>query len=198
MPHDPRVDAYIDKAQPFARPILRHLRDIVHRACPEAVEAIKWSMPMFLYRDKIIANMAAFKAHAAFGTWRRDGGGPGGSRAEEAMGSLGKLAGIDSLPPDAEIAAMVTEAMALVDAGGSMRDKRQPKAEIAMPDDLAAALEAVPAAAANFAAFPPGCRREYLEWVTEAKQAATRAKRIATTVEWTAEGKRRHWKYANC
>ncbi len=197
MPHDPRVDAYIDKAQPFARPILTHLRGLVHRACPEAEEAIKWSMPMFLYRGKIIANMAAFKAHASFGTWRRDGVGLGSERGD-GMGSLGKLTGLDSLPGDSDIAAMVAEAMALVDAGGSMRNKREPKAEIAMPDDLAAALDAVPAAARNFAAFPPGARREYLDWIVDAKAAATRTKRIATTVEWSAEGKRRNWKYENC
>ena len=198
MPLDPRVDAYIAKAAPFAQPILRHVRDVMQRASPEIAETIKWGMPFFDYRGSPLANMAAFKAHAAFGFWRRDGAGPAEEKAD-AMGQFGKLASLADLPPDAEIIALARAAMVLIDAGAkTRRPPRQPKPEIAMPDDLAAALAASPDAARHFAAFAPGARREYLEWVVEAKAPATRAKRISTTVEWAAEGKKRHWKYANC
>ena len=197
MPQDQRVDAYIAAAEPFARPILEHLRGVVHRAAPGLAEAIKWGMPMFLHNGRIVANMAAFQRHASFGTWRRDGGGIGEPRGD-GMGSLGRLTGLSDLPDDDEIVAMVREAIALADAGGSMRGNRAPKPPPETPADLRAALDAVPAAAAAFDAFPPGCRREYVDWLTEAKRPETRAKRLAQTVEWCAEGKRRNWQYESC
>jgi uncharacterized protein YdeI (YjbR/CyaY-like superfamily) len=196
MLHDPRVDAYIAKAAPFAQPLLEHVRDIVHRTCPDTVEAIKWGMPMFLHRDKIIANMAAFKQHASFGTWRRNAG--EGSDKPDGMGQFGKLATLADLPSDEALAEAVRQAMAMVEAGGSLRAPAKPKPAAEAPDDLRAALDAVPAAAAAFAAFPPGAQREYVDWVVEAKQPITRTRRIALTVEQCAEGKRRNWKYENC
>ena len=197
MPQDPRVDAYIANAAPFARPILEHLRTLVHRACPEAEEAIKWSMPMFLYHGKIIANIAAFKAHASFGTWKREAG--DSADRPEGMGQLGKLQTLADLPPDAAVIATVQRAMAAVDAGGTtVRRISNPKPPATMPDDLQAALDAVPAAAAAFARFPPSAKREYTDWVTAAKQPETRARRVAQAVEWCAEGKRRNWKHEAC
>ena len=196
MPQDPRVDAYIARAAPFAQPILNHIRGVVAAASPDLVEDIKWSMPMWLYRGKIVANMAAFKAHAAFGTWKRDAGDT--APKPDGMGQLGKIASLSDLPPDAELIALVRAAMALVDAGGTMARARQTKPVLAMPDDLRAALNADPAAAAHFEGFPPGSQREYVEWVVTAKQPATRARRIETTVAQSGEGKRLHWKYADC
>lgn len=198
MSRDPRIDAYIAKSAPFAQPILDHVRAVVHRASPDIDEAIKWSMPFFDYHGAPLANMAAFKAHAAFGFWRRDGAGPE-KESEGAMGQFGKLTSIADLPDDKTLIAMIHQAMALIDAGAkTMRAPKQPKPELAMPDDLRAALDAVPAAAGYFDAFPPGAQREYIEWVVEAKQPATRVKRIGQAVEWCAENKRRHWKYQNC
>jgi uncharacterized protein YdeI (YjbR/CyaY-like superfamily) len=191
MPKDPRVDAYIERAQPFAQPILRHLRDLVHRARPDIEEAIKWSMPMFLYNGKIVANMAGFKAHASFGTWKREAGST--ADTPDGMGQLGKLATLADLPPDDEIIDLVQRAVAAVEAGGTVRKTTAPKPPPEVPADLRAALDAVPAAATAFDGFPPGARREYTDWVTEAKQPATRARRIAQAVEWCAEGKRRYW-----
>ena len=184
MPRDQRVDRYIAGALPFARPILEHLRKLVHHACPDAVEAIKWGMPMFLYRGKIIANMAAFKAHASFGTWRRNAG--EGSDKPDGMGQFGKIASLADLPTDDVLHEAILQAMAMVETGGSLRAPAKPKATSEVPDDLRAALDAVPAAAAAFAAFPPGAQREYLDWVLEAKQPATRARRITQTVEQSA------------
>ena len=70
MKTDPRIDAYIDnKVADFAKPILRHLRAVMHEACPECEETLKWSQPSFIYKGKILAGFAAFKAHATFGFW---------------------------------------------------------------------------------------------------------------------------------
>ncbi|MEP6786318.1 MAG: YdeI/OmpD-associated family protein [Sphingomonadales bacterium] len=195
MSQDSPVDAYIAKAAPFAQPILRHVRAVMHRASPEIAETMKWSMPFFDYRGRPLANMAAFKAHAAFGFWRRDGAGPS-DEAAGAMGQFGKLIAIADLPDVATLVAMIHQAMAMIDAGGkTLRPPKQSKPDLTMPGDLQSALDAVPAAAQYFASFPSGAQREYVEWVVEAKQPATRAKRIGQAVEWCAENKRRHWKY---
>lgn len=190
MPRDARIDAYIERAQPFAQPILNQVRAAVHSAVPEAAETVKWGMPFFTVNGRDVAMMAAFKAHAGVGIF--DGSAMGGG---EAMGNVGKLASIDDLPAD--LMTRLQAAAVLAAQGKPMRAAapRAPKAEIAMPDDLAAALAGNPAAAAAFAAFPPGARREYLEWVTSAKQPATREKRIETTVAQAAEGKKLNWKY---
>jgi len=195
---DPRIDAYIAKAAPFAQPILTHLRALVHRALPEAEETIKWGMPHFVVRGKNVSGFAAFKAHCAFVI---HGDGRQGSAEGDGMGGYGKIASLDDLPPEGELEAKVREAAERVAAIGTAlkpKAKKPPKAEIPMPDDFAAALAAVPQAEATLAGFAPGQRRDYLEWITAAKQAATREKRIAQAVEWLAEGKKRNWKYENC
>ncbi len=198
MPQDPRVTAYIAKAAPLAQPILERIRAQMHAIAPEIGEDIKWSMPFFVHNDQPLANMAAFKQHAAFGFWRREGAGPADENAD-AMGQFGRLTSVADVPDAAILAPIVHAAMALIDEGAkTRRAPRAPKVELAMPYDLAAALAAVPIAQANFDGFPPGAQREYLEWVIDAKQPATRARRIASTVEWAAEGKRRNWKYENC
>jgi hypothetical protein len=198
MPQDDRVTAYIERTQLFAQPVLRHVRDLVHAQLPDVTETIKWSMPFFEVNGKPVLMMAAFKAHAGVGIFD---GSPMASG--DGMGNLGKLVGLANLPDDAELKQRLTQAAALVAAGGggmrpSARLPRPPKADVAMPDDLAAALAAAPAAETVFTAFPPGARREYLEWVTSAKQPATRAKRIETTVAQAAEGKRLNWRYEKC
>ncbi len=197
MSRDERVDAYIAKQADFARPILQHLREAVHAACPECEEAIKWGMPAFLYKGKQLAGMAAFKAHATFGFWQRSGD-RGTESKPGAMGDFGRLASLSDLPDEGELAALVAKNMALIDAGAKTVRNKTVKVPIEMPDDLAAALAASPAAQATFDSFPPGCRREYLEWVTEAKRPETRTRRIAQAVEMMAQGKRRNWKYEAC
>jgi uncharacterized protein YdeI (YjbR/CyaY-like superfamily) len=194
---DPRVDEYIERSADFARPVLARLREIVHAACPEVQETIKWGAPHFEYRG-LLCHMAAFKGHCAFGFWK----GPliverGGARAETAMGQFGRIASLDDLPPEAELAGYVREAMRLNEEGvkSPTRSKSRPKPEAVVPEDLAAALRESPAAGAAFDAFPPGHRREYVEWITEAKTDATRQRRIATAVEWISEGRSRNWKY---
>lgn len=198
MPRDERIDSYIDRQADFAKPILRHLREAVHSACPEAEETLKWSMPTFMYKGEQLAGMAAFKGHASFGFWRGSLVVGEESKPDEGMGQFGRLTSIEDLPDADALAALIRKAMALTDAGVKPVRNKTTKAPLPMPDDLSAALDAEPAAARTFDAFSPSSQREYVEWVTTAKQDATREKRIKQTVEWVAEGKKRNWKYENC
>lgn len=195
---DPRIDAYIAKAEPFARPILEHLRARVHEACPDADETIKWGMPFFVSAGAPLCHMAAFKRHAAFGFWRHVEV-MGCERPAEGMGSFGKLASLDDLPAKRTLATLLKRAAALNASGTKpvrAAAKKTPASPPELPADFAAALAGAPAARRTWDAFSPSHRREYLEWILEAKRDETRAKRIAQAVEWLAEGKPRNWKYA--
>lgn len=194
MGRDPRVDDYIAKAADFTRPILTHLRKLVHGALPGAEEAIKWGMPHFLVNGKNVAGMAAFKAHCTFVIH-------GDGRQGEAMGQFGRIAAVCDLPGEAELVAKLQAARDRVLTKGTALKKdavRKPKPEIPVPDDFAATLAASPAAQKVFDNFASSHRREYLEWITEAKTQATRDKRMVQAVEWIAEGKTRNWKYEKC
>ena len=192
MSRDPRIDDKIAKAAPFARPILEHWRALVHRVVPGVEEAIKWGMPHFVYKGKNIAGMAPFKAHCAVMIH-------GDGRQEtEGMGSYGKLARLEDLPPDDVLEARLREAMGMIDRGEQPAWRQQPpkpKATIEVPQDFAAGLAANPAAAQFWDGLAPSQRYEYLQWITEAKRDETRVKRLAQALEWLAEGKRRNWKY---
>ncbi len=201
---NPKVDAYIEKAAEFARPILEHLRGLFHKACPEAVEEIKWSMPFFVYRGQLMGNIAAFKQHCSLGLFgpamaaalKKDG-----LKSEDGMGSLGKITSLKDLPPDKKLMEYIGQAAAFIDDGGKVMSRpkaKTPKAAPEVPAELAAALKKNKAAAKVFAEFSPSCKREYVEWIAEAKRAETKEKRVAQAVEWIAEGKQRNWKYQNC
>jgi uncharacterized protein YdeI (YjbR/CyaY-like superfamily) len=197
--HDPRIDAYIAKSAEFARPILEHLRARVHEACPEVEESLKWSMPFFSYKAAPMCMMAAFKQHCSFGFWLSKE--VTGGSDEDGMGQFGKLATLKDLPSDRQLAAYLKKAMAPNEAGvKKARPKAAARPAPTLPDDLSALLAKRQHAAARKAweSFPPGTQREYAEWIAEAKTDATRQKRLATTLEWLAEGKRRHWKYEKC
>jgi uncharacterized protein YdeI (YjbR/CyaY-like superfamily) len=198
MKTDPRIDAYIDtKIADFAKPILTHLRAVVHEACPDCEETLKWSHPSFIYKGKILAGFAAFKAHATFGYW--SGSQVMESSAEAtAMGQFGRLTSLADLPDRKTLISLTHKAMKLIDEGVKPIRNKTVKAPFTVPQDLQAAIDAAPAARATWAGFPPSCQREYVEWVTEAKRDETRAKRLSQTVEWLNEGKRRNWKYENC
>ena len=198
MNRDPRIDAYIAKAAPFARPILEHVRTRVHAAAPEAEETMKWSSPGFTVGGKILLMMAAFKQHAALNFWRGQEIGNGSPKAG-AMCQLGKLISFDDLPDDREFDALVREAAALAKTAPARRKvKHEPKPPSELHPEFAKALDANPKAKTTLDGFPPSARRDYLDWIAEAKQDKTREKRIADAVEWLSEGKRRHWKYENC
>ncbi|KGI77882.1 YdeI/OmpD-associated family protein [Oleiagrimonas soli] len=192
---DPRVDAYIAKSADFARPILEHLRAVAHAADKDIEETIKWGMPCFTVDGGIVCNMAAFKQHCAFNLWH--GKQVLGESADDAMGQFGRIQKKADLPPKKELVTLLKQAVRLRREGTAAPRKRAAKPEAPVPDDLAAALKLKKhaKARATFEGFPPGQRREYIEWITEAKREATREKRLATTLEWLAEGKQRNWKY---
>jgi uncharacterized protein YdeI (YjbR/CyaY-like superfamily) len=195
---DPRIDAYIAKAAPFAQPILKRVRERVHATAPEAEETMKWSAPSFTVDGKILLMMAAFKAHAALNFWRGQEIGDGSPKAG-AMGQFGKLASVADLPADEDLDGLIRQAVALAKTAPAPRKaKHEPKPDAAMHPDFAAALTANSKARTALEGFPPSAQRDYLEWISEAKQEATRAKRIATAIEWLNEDKRRHWKYQDC
>ena len=198
MKTDPRIDAYIDRQADFAQPILRHIREVVHAACADCEETLKWSMPTFMYRKEILAGMAAFKQHATFGFWRGSLVVGKGEEQMSGMGQFGRLTSLDDLPPRKELEKLVKKAMKLTDEGVKPPRDKHKKGPFTVPQDMRAAIDANPAAAATFDAFPPSCQREYVEWIAEAKRDETRSKRLAQAVEWMAEGKKRNWKYQNC
>ena len=198
MKTDPRIDQYIANAAPFAQPILTHLREVVHEACPEVEETMKWSMPHFDYKG-IMCGMAAFKAHCTFGFWKAaliPGLKANSANGGDSMGNLGAIRAMADLPPKQVLAGYVKAAMKLNDEGLTVaKPKKGPKPELPVPPAFSAALTKNRAAKKAFDAFPPSHRREYVEWIAEAKRDETRDKRIAQAVEWIAEGKQRNWKY---
>ena len=202
---DPRVDVYIAKAAPFAQPVLAHLRALVHRACPEVVEEIKWGRPFFLHRGTILCNISAFKAHCSFGFWGAEIGRvllEDGVLQAGGMGSLGRITSLKDLPPEKQLLGYIRQAAALIERGQgenrvvmARRVVKAPKPPVEAPAEFTAALKKNKAANAAYAAFSPSCKREYAEWIAEAKRAETRERRIAQAVERISEGKQRNWKY---
>jgi uncharacterized protein YdeI (YjbR/CyaY-like superfamily) len=193
---DPRIDAYIEKSRPFAQPILKRIRKAVHAACPDAEESIKWGMPAFSYKGPLVG-MAAFKAHCALAFWKASlmKSLPPNTR-KDAMGQFGRFESIADVPSEAALVKMVKEAAALNDAGAKVpRAAKAPKPPLKTPSGMLAALKKNGQANAAWQRFPPSHRREYIEWITEAKTDETRDRRLATAVSWIAQGKGRNWKY---
>jgi len=198
--NDPRIDAYIEKSADFAKPILEHLRKLVHKACPEVEETWKWSFPNFTYKG-MLCSMAAFKQHASFGFWKQSLlESDAFPKNKTAMGSFGRITTLKDLPSDKVIIGLIHQAMELNEKGINVQKVKKPaeKKEIVVPDDLAAALTKDKKAKAQFEKFSNSHRREYVMWITEAKTEPTRLKRLATTIEWLSEGKSRNWKYEKC
>jgi len=205
---NPRVDAYLAKVNPFALPIMEHLRTLVHQGCPEVEETIKWSRPFFEYRGTILCNMSAFKEHCSFGFWGEEIGAvlrEARVLQEDGMGSLGRITSVKDLPSDKQLLGWIRQTAAFVASGQhtspiAARHKvvKAPKPALETPTEFTAALKKNKKASAVFAAFSPSCKREYVEWIADAKRPETRDKRIATAIEWIAEGKQRNWKYQSC
>lgn len=195
---DPRIDAYIGKAAEFSRPILKHLRKVVHTGCPAVEETMKWSMPFFMYKG-MLCNMAAFKQHCSFGFWK--GRLLFGKAAEtDGMGHFGRITALSDLPSKKELVRYVKKAVELNDSGVKSPRRAVPrkKQKLVVPDSLQIALKKHPKALAAFEAFSYSHKKEYVEWVTEAKRDETRQRRLDTAIAWMTEGKPRHWQYANC
>ena len=199
----PAVDAYIEKAKPFAQPVLTHIREVVHAAVPEVEEAIKWSMPFFTVRGIILGNMAGFKEHCSFGLWNNDvqavREASGVEQRGSSMGSFGRITSVKDLPSDKVMSKLIRDAAKKIADGTRTKNwagrVKKEKAAVEVPEALIVALKKNKAAGAKFAAMSPSCQREYSEWIGEAKTDATRDKRLAQAMEWITEGKSRNWKY---
>lgn len=194
------IDAYIDKSQDFAKPILRHLRSLVHKACPMTEEKMKWSFPHFDYKGEMMCSMASFKQHCAFGFWKaslmKNSEELLSAAGKTAMGELGRITSIEDLPNDKELISGIKEAMKLNDEG--IKIKAKPvisKEEIVMPGYFTKALTKNKKAKEVFGQFSASHKREYLEWFAEAKKEETRNRRVETALEWIAENKSKNWKY---
>lgn len=197
---DPRVDEYIERSAPFARPILKHLRRLVHTGCPSVEETIKWGFPHFEHQG-VLCSMAAFKQHCAFGFWKgkllaRPGRG-GLVPDDAAMGQFGRITERGDLPGDRALLALVKRAVALNEAGVQRPVRRRTTGdrELEVPAYFMAVLRKNTRALKTFKGFSYSNRKEYVEWVVEAKGEETRRRRLETAVEWMAEGKIRNWKY---
>lgn len=201
MPKDKRIDAYIAKAQPFAQPILKKMRELIHQACPDVTETIKWGMPSFEYKGPMFG-MASFKQHCVGGFWKskllkdpKNLLGERKAQGGDAMGNLGRMTSIKDLPPDKAIIDFVKQHMKLNEAGIKVEKKPVVKKELETPKELIAALSKNKKAKATFEKFSASCKREYVVWITEAKTETTRSKRLTEAVQWMEEGKPRMWKY---
>ncbi len=189
MTDQEKIDAYIEKAEVFAQPILRHVRALVHEALPEAEEVVKWGVPYFAVNGKNAVGIASFKKHASviICSEEREGGG---------MGNFGKLTSMDELPDDEQLKASFRLSAGSVQSPKTSKPK--PKPALETPVDLAKAIAETFGAQAVFDGFTDAQRRDYIEWIVSAKREATREKRVAEAARWIGEGKRRNWKYENC
>lgn len=198
---DKRIDAYIAKSADFAQPILRHLREIVHEGCPEVEETIKWNFPNFTYKG-MLCNMAAFKQHCSFGFWKSSlVFGTEENKPDEGMGQFGQLTSLKDLPSKKVLLGYIKKAKQLNDQGvkiAKSSKSREEKKELETPDYFLATLKKNKKALTTFEGFPYSKKKEYVEWITEAKTEETRNRRQQTAVEWLAEGKSRNWKYERC
>lgn len=193
---DARVDTYVAKSSAFAQPILLHIRELVHAACPDVEETMKWSFPHFMYHG-ILCSMASFKEHCAFGFWNGALIVEAGTAGEPAMGQFGRIRSLRDLPARTVITRYVRQAMKLNEAGikPPARSKPARKKALPVPKELIRALEKNRMARVTWEGFSPSRRREYVEWITQAKGEDTRRQRLDTAMAWLAEGKPRHWKY---
>lgn len=203
---DERVDNYLLNAADFAKPILTHLRRLVHEACPDVEETWKWSFPNFVYKGQVLCSMAGFKEHCSFGFWKAsllaDVDKVLSVKDREGMGHLGKITSLKDLPEDAVLKKYIKAAMKLTDDGVRLPPRakvsEQEKKALTVPDCLADELSKNKTAQKVFNDFSYSHRKEYIMWITEARTEATRQKRLAQTIVWLEEGKNRHWKYNNC
>jgi uncharacterized protein YdeI (YjbR/CyaY-like superfamily) len=197
---DRKIDAYIEKAQPFAQPVLKHLRELVHKVCPDTEEKIKWSFPHFDYKGEMMCSMAGFKQHCVFGFWKaslmKDKSLLEMAKSEVAMGHLGRISSLKDLPSDKVLTGYIKEAMKLNDEGVKLPARtKSPSAPVIVPLALTAALKKNKTARETFEAFSNSHKREYIQWITEAKTASTREKRLGQAIEMMTEGKSKNWKY---
>lgn len=200
MSHDPRIDEYIERAAPFARPVLRHLRELVHKTSPDIIETVRWGFPHFDYKG-ILCSMAAFKKHCHFGFWKgtilKDSKELLTAVGATQMANFDQITSMKDLPPDKVLTAYIREAIRLNEEGIALpaKEKRPRNTQIVIPEELSSALNRNTKAKAAFEKFSPSHKREYIEWIIDAKTDATREKRVDKTIELLTDGKSLHNKY---
>jgi uncharacterized protein YdeI (YjbR/CyaY-like superfamily) len=198
--YNPELDDYLAKSAGFAKPIMQHLRELLHETCPEIVEEIKWGIPHFDYKGEMMCIFAAHKNHCSFTFWKEslmsDQKFKENPSLQASKRYLGKIISLSDLPSDKQLVAYIKEAMALNENGVKLvpRKSEKPK-NIAIPDYFAKELAAKPKVKKIFDSKSDSFRKDYLVWITDAKTETTRQKRIAESLEWIAEGKGRFWKY---
>lgn len=200
---DKKIDTYIEKSADFAKPILNHLRQLIHKTFPDAEEGIKWSFPHFIYKGDILCSMASFKAHCAFGFWKasimNDPENILNATGKTGMGHLGKLTSLKDLPSDKILISYLKQAAKLNEEGVKInKPKSNDKKELLIPEYFIKAIKKNKKAFETFEKFSYSNKKEYVEWIVDAKTESTREKRLETAVEWMAEGKVRNWKYLKC
>lgn len=194
-----QVDEYIEKSPDFAKPILHYLRETIHETCPDAEEAVKWKFPAFMYKGKILCSITAFKQYCSLGFWLHQEMKTISeleTAAEKSnMFSLGKITKMEDLPSKTLLKKAIKEAMELTDMGVTMKKAAPSKTETQIPDYFQTALNANEKALQVFQKASPSFRKEYINWITDAKTETTRHKRMEQALEWISEGKGRNWKY---
>lgn len=193
---NPAVDAYIKKAQPFAQPILKKLRTIIHKGCPKVTEEMKWSQPFYMYQGRVLCATMGFKKHCALVFWKS---GlikkKNGQKAKDDLKHLRRISSLDELPPEREILAYIKLAMHLNEPTTKLPPREKRSTPVKAPNDLLAALRANPKAKKHFETFSPSKKKDYIFWITGAKTEETRERRLETAIDWISEGKARNWKY---
>lgn len=197
--YSPQVDEYIEKSPDFAKPILNYLRETAHEFCPDAEEAIKWKFPTFMYKGKILCSIVSFKQYCSMGFWLHSEMKTLKNLETDVektnMFSLGKITKLENLPTKPQLKKIILEAMELTDMGITMKRAAPSKIEITVPDEFQNALNENKNALDVFKKSSPSFRKEYINWITEAKTETTRNKRMEQALEWISEGKGRNWKY---
>jgi uncharacterized protein YdeI (YjbR/CyaY-like superfamily) len=195
---DPRLDAAIHKAQPYAQQIFVRVRDLMHVASPDIEEDIRWGTPTFMYKGSILAGFAAFKAYCALAFWKHKLLAPRLPAADaNALEQCGRMTSIADLPDDRTVTRLIKAAVKLQDDGIKEAPRPKPPKDrtIAVPPYLKTALSKNKKAQTAFKDFSYSHKKEYVEWLADAKTKDTRSRRLATAVGWIAEGKPRNWKY---
>jgi uncharacterized protein YdeI (YjbR/CyaY-like superfamily) len=198
---DPRIDEYIAKSADFAKPILKHFRELVHKTCPDVQEKIKWSFAHFDYKEGPMCHMASFKQHCAIGFWKaslmKDADKlMGMAKTEEAMGHMGRITSLKDLPKDSVLVKYIKEGMKLNEQGIKVSTKKTTeKKELEIPEYFTKAIAKNKKALKTFEGFNYTNKKEYVLWITEAKTEETRNSRLKNAIEWMSEGKIRNWKY---
>lgn len=191
------ITAYIEKATPEFKEVMIALRSVLNNPNFDIKEDWKWGAPNF-NNEGMICWLAHFRNHVGMnffkGTLIKDKYNLFTHYREEKGNRQLKFSDINQIIPE-QIEYYIEEAIKL-----NQENIKVVKKEIdtSLPLDLETELNNNPKAKMFFESLAPSYKRDYIEWIEEAKREATRTKRLATTMEWLSEGKKKNWKYENC